>query len=264
MTARAGSRRRISLTLVTALVGLMGCQSKAPVADRPPPPPMLTVGHVEIETKVFAAAAPVEGKIAVCAACHGPKGLGELELGSALARGAPALVGQTRMYLTLQLRAYANGQRSHPEMSPVAGLIQPADVEALAGHYAGLPTPPLRGAQAGLDDPVIARGHAIAQQGVRAKAVPACVTCHLEQGVGNAAFPRLAGQSAAYQVAQITAFRTGARKTQQAGVMKPIAAGLSDADSAAVAAYYASRVIPPAPSGAAPQPTDAARAAPDR
>ena len=199
MTGRAGSRRWLELTVATTLVALMGCQSKAPVADRPPPPAQLKVGHVEIETKVFAADAPLEGKVAVCAACHGANGLGDPELAPALARGAPALVGQTRMYLTLQLRAYASGQRSHPEMSPVAGLIQPADVEALAAHYAGLPTPPLRGAEADLDDPQIARGRAIAQQGVRAKAVPACVTCHLEQGGGNAAFPRLAGQVIAQQ-----------------------------------------------------------------
>lgn len=66
----------------------------------------------------------------------------------------------------------------------------------------------------------------------------ACIVCHGPLGVSQAPdAPHLAGQPAAYLVAQLRAFRSGARRHE---VMNVMARGLSDEDMAQLAAWYAS------------------------
>lgn len=71
----------------------------------------------------------------------------------------------------------------------------------------------------------------------------ACASCHGQRGEGMASFPRLAGVGAAYLLAQLEAFATGARKNP---VMQPIAQALSPGQRAQVAAYFSSLPAPPA------------------
>lgn len=79
--------------------------------------------------------------------------------------------------------------------------------------------------------------HAGDGQAGKAKAV-ICAACHGGMGISPVgAFPNLAGQKEEYLVAQITAFRDGARESAQ---MAPMVSGLSDEDIANLAAYYAS------------------------
>src|SRR5690242_7981121 len=64
----------------------------------------------------------------------------------------------------------------------------------------------------------------------------ACQACHGATGMGTAPdIPNLAGQKAAYLQAQLTAFRGGERKND---FMNAIAAQLSDADIANLAAFW--------------------------
>ena len=66
----------------------------------------------------------------------------------------------------------------------------------------------------------------------------ACAGCHGANGISPSdIWPNLAGQKEGYLVAQLTAFRDGARKNP---MMSPMAAPLSDADIANLAAYYSS------------------------
>ena len=66
----------------------------------------------------------------------------------------------------------------------------------------------------------------------------ACAACHGANGISsNEIWPNLAGQKETYLAAQLKAFRDGDRKNP---MMAPMAAGLSDADIANLAAYYAS------------------------
>jgi cytochrome c553 len=99
-------------------------------------------------------------------------------------------------------------------------------------------------AVAAADDhqPDIARGAAIAAQGVAAGA-PACAQCHAYNGAsdGSGAFPRITGQSAYYLAKQLRDYVSGARTN---AVMTPIAKALSSADVTDVAAYYASVSAP--------------------
>ena len=65
-----------------------------------------------------------------------------------------------------------------------------------------------------------------------------CGACHGANGISNNdMWPNLAGQKQGYLVSQMVAFRDGARKNP---MMAPMAANLSDADIADLAAYYSS------------------------
>jgi cytochrome c553 len=92
-------------------------------------------------------------------------------------------------------------------------------------------------AQSTTHGPDVARGAIIAAQGAGGAAV-ACAQCHAYNGAsdGSGAFPRLAGQSALYLAKEIGDYASGVRTN---AIMTPIAKGLSAADTAAVAAYYA-------------------------
>ncbi len=80
-----------------------------------------------------------------------------------------------------------------------------------------------------------AAGNAAAGQ---AKAA-ACTACHGANGVAiTPTYPNLAGQKAAYMVAQLKAFKSGERKGAQSTIMAPMAAGLSVQDMEDIAAYF--------------------------
>jgi cytochrome c len=65
-----------------------------------------------------------------------------------------------------------------------------------------------------------------------------CIGCHgaaAEGGVG----PKLAGQAPADIVAKLNAYKAGEQVGPMTSMMAPMAAGLSDADMANIAAYVA-------------------------
>lgn len=65
-----------------------------------------------------------------------------------------------------------------------------------------------------------------------------CAACHGAEGVSAVPmYPNLAGQKEMYLVKQLKDFKSGKRNDP---VMQPMSAGLSDADIANIAAYYAS------------------------
>jgi len=66
-----------------------------------------------------------------CAACHGQNGIGIIPL-------YPNLAGQKREYLIAQLRAFRDGSRKNPIMSPMAVHLSDADIENVAAYLAAL------------------------------------------------------------------------------------------------------------------------------
>lgn len=68
---------------------------------------------------------------ATCAACHGVNGIGIIAL-------YPNLAGQKSEYLVAQLRAFRDGNRTNPIMSPMATRLSDADIENLAAYYSAL------------------------------------------------------------------------------------------------------------------------------
>lgn len=69
----------------------------------------------------------------------------------------------------------------------------------------------------------------------------ACAACHGPNGNStNAAWPKLAGQSAAYTVSQLQAFKDGSRQNP---VMAGQVTNLSEQDMKDIAAYYAAQTV---------------------
>ncbi len=68
-----------------------------------------------------------------------------------------------------------------------------------------------------------------------------CASCHGADGnSANPEWPKLAGQHAKYIVKQLADFKAGRREN---AMMAPMAAGLSEADMANVAAYFSSQTM---------------------
>ena len=72
-----------------------------------------------------------KAKSAVCVACHGTDGISPNPQ-------CPNLAGQKDQYLILALKAYRDGERQNPIMSPLAQGLSDEDIENLAAYYSGL------------------------------------------------------------------------------------------------------------------------------
>ncbi|MDT8407709.1 MAG: c-type cytochrome [Methylococcales bacterium] len=86
-------------------------------------------------------------------------------------------------------------------------------------------------------NPAFAEGKAV----VGKEKAAACAGCHGDDGNSLvAAFPKLAQQHENYLLAQLRAFKSGAR---QNSMMNALAGGLSDKDMADLAAFYANQKV---------------------
>jgi len=86
-----------------------------------------------------------------------------------------------------------------------------------------------------------------------------CAACHGANGISASdAYPNLAGQHADYIIKQLKTFKNGTDRSDP--VMAPMAAGLSEADMADIAAYYSS--LPRTPTADAGSASAGGQAAP--
>ncbi len=76
-------------------------------------------------------AAAGKAKSATCAGCHGAAGVSANPLW-------PNLAGQQDAYLVKQIKAFRDGSRSDPMMSPMAKPLSDADIDNLAAYYSSL------------------------------------------------------------------------------------------------------------------------------
>ncbi|ROZ76122.1 c-type cytochrome [Ramlibacter sp. WS9] len=174
---------------------------------------------------------------AVCAACHGTKGEGNLAL------NAPRLSGQGTWYLERQLRLFKQGQRgTHDKdafgkmMAPMAAtLADDAAIADVSAYIAALP-----------DARVAATIQGNVDAGRRLYAT--CAACHGADGRGIAATnaPRLQGMSDWYMARQLKNFRDGVRGAHAQdiyGAQMALVAGMLTDDAAVgdVLAYLNSR-----------------------
>ena len=76
-------------------------------------------------------AAAGKSKSGTCAGCHGPVGISNNPLW-------PNLAGQKEAYLVKQMKAFRDGTRSDPMMSPMAKPLSDDDIANLAAYFASL------------------------------------------------------------------------------------------------------------------------------
>jgi len=174
-------------------------------------------------------AAAGKAKSAVCAGCHGPDG-------NSAAPNFPKLAGMDGAYIAKQLEDFKKGVRKDPLMAGMVAGLSRKDMDNLGAYYAGQKRSP--GTASSSADSIKKAG-LLYRGGNPVSNVPACMGCHGPAGAGvPARYPAVSGQHAAYSQKQLMDFKSGTR-SNDGGVMGPIAARLSDADIKAVSEYMA-------------------------
>ncbi len=138
----------------------------------------------------------LQKSIDTCGACHGVNG-------RSVSPTFPNLAAQTAPYIELQLHAFKDQTRADPDaqayMWGMASQLSDASISGLAAYFSKQAAPGGAGGNAALG----ALGKKIFMEGVPARQIPACATCHGANGEGNGPFPRLAGQHAPYLLKQL-------------------------------------------------------------
>ena len=164
---------------------------------------------------------------AVCAACHGADGNSGIPANPRLAQQHPE-------YLVKQLQEFKSGKRNNAVMKGFATALSEDDMKNIAWWVTSKQAKP----GFARDKQLVALGERIYRGGIAERQVAACAGCHSPTGAGiPSQYPRLSGQHADYTVAQLTAFRDGAR--QNSPQMNQVAAKLNDREIRAVADYIA-------------------------
>jgi cytochrome c553 len=160
-----------------------------------------------------------------CTMCHGEHGISQAN--------SPNLAGQYAIVIYKQLQDFQSGARTNAVMSPMAVNLSDQDMRDLAVYYASLPRPfPQHGIY-------VAGAPGIVVHGAPLRNIPACAACH--GGVDHkAGSPWLDGMPAAYTLAQLQAFASGARHNDISGQMRNVARNMTPDEMSAAANYYAS------------------------
>ena len=193
---------------------------------------LIVVGLMIIANSTVQAAGDAsagQGKAAVCAACHGAKGISSIPIN-------PNIAGQVPGYITAQLKAFKSGERGNPIMAGQAAGLSDVDMANLDAYYASLPAK----ANAIMTDEDVAlaeAGRAIYRGGFAERGISACMSCHGPSGHGIPKnYPRVSAQHKEYLESQLLAYKTGERQGFN-GIMPSIAFGLSELQIKQLAAY---------------------------
>lgn len=164
---------------------------------------------------------------AVCAACHGADG-------NSGTPAYPKLSQQHPEYLVKQLQEFKSDKRANAVMKGFASALSDEDMKNIAYWVTSKKAKP----GFAKDKELVTLGERIYRGGIADRQVPACAGCHSPNGAGiPSQYPRLSGQHADYAIAQLTAFRDGARKNSVQ--MTQVAAKMNDREIKAVADYVA-------------------------
>nr|WP_314546842.1 c-type cytochrome [uncultured Massilia sp.] len=164
-----------------------------------------------------------------CSMCHGARGT------ASAGTEAPHLAGEPASSTYKQLRDFKSGHRESVVMQALATNLSDQDMRDLAAFYATQQRETLV-AHADVRQEV----PQLVSNGAPLRNIGACATCH-SPGVGRVATPVLDGLTEGYLSAQLTAFRAGRRANDINRQMRNAAHGLTDAEIALVARYYANR-----------------------
>ena len=168
----------------------------------------------------------------VCAACHAADG-------NSPAAPNPKLAGQFPDYLRKQLQNFkpASGKKADRENPVMAGMVASLsddDMRNVAAYYGSQKLKP----ESAKSKELAARGQKLYRGGNLATGVAACAGCHGPEGAGiPGQYPRISGQFASYLETQLLAFKAGTRANDPNGMMRGVAARMSEVEIKAVAEY---------------------------
>jgi cytochrome c553 len=185
---------------------------------------------VAADTMTDAQKATLHKAVETCGTCHGVNG-------RSVSPTFPNLAGQTATYIEAQLKAFKDQSRADPDaqayMWGMASQLSDTTIGALAGYFAAQPAAPGRGGNSTL----ISQGKRLFEEGVPARQIPPCASCHGAHAEGLAFFPRLAGQHAPYLLKQLIVIQSVLRT---APVMHGVIKDLTKDQMLAVVAYLES------------------------
>ena len=203
------------------------------------------------QTAPAAAVDTIAERTRACTACHGKEG-------RATAGGYfPRIAGKPEGYLFNQLVHFREGRRTNTAMTYLVQHLSDAYLREIAGYFASLDLPYAAPAPVSAAPAVLQRGEALALRGDAARQLPACVQCHGAALTGVVpAMPGLLGLPRDYVVGQLGAWRSGQRQSGAPDCMAEVSKRLAPEDVGAVAAWLATRPLPPVakPVAALPQP----------
>lgn len=197
----------------------------------------LGAGCTNIDRSRDLANPSVPGKVLalqVCSSCHGVDGNSE-------SPNFPNIAAQTEPYVVEQLTSFRKHSRIDPAgfeyMWGLSRGLTDEQIKELAAYYAGqkIRSPAYLTGKPDLRD----AGKAVFTDGVPAKNIPPCATCHGAGGLGNEQFPRIAGQHADYLIKQLVVFQRTEERPEGA-IMKVIAHDLTQENIESVAAFLES------------------------
>jgi cytochrome c553 len=197
---------------------------------------VLASANISAEIDKDADAAKGKALAGVCAGCHGVDG-------NSTVPTQPNLAGMGWQYTARQLKHFKSGQRDNAIMKGFAANLSDADMKALGAYFATM-----KARSVGSKDMALAKtAEKLYRAGDAARGVPACAGCHSPSGAGiPGQYPRIGGQHAEYTLAQLAAFKSGARGKASkedahpnGKVMMTIAAKLTDAEIKALSEYAA-------------------------
>ena len=168
--------------------------------------------------------------IDTCGTCHGVNG-------RSVAPTFPNLAAQTAPYLEAQLHAFKDQSRADPDaqayMWGMASQLSDSTISALAVYFASQPAAAGRPTNSAL----VAEGKRLFAEGIPAKQIPPCASCHGPNAQGMNIFPRLAGQHASYLLKQLLVIQSVLRT---APVMHGVVKELTKPQMDALVAYLES------------------------
>ena len=187
---------------------------------------LTTVAFAPLDAAAGPLDSPGAQKSMVCSACHG-------FAGNSPGNTIPIIAGMPPSYFKKAIKDYAEGKRPSPEMEPYSKYVLQVGIDEVADYFA---VQPKQAPKTKLDPNAVKRGAAIAAQ---------CAACHGSKGEGDAfrAVPAIQGQPAGYLQIQLTILKENKRKLDDTAVdeaKKAMLKPLSEADLAALAAYYSS------------------------
>ena len=164
----------------------------------------------------------LEEKAALCAACHGEKGI-------PIDPKFPIISGQQQGYLYIQLRDMKEGTRKNELMAPIVAEMSKDDMLAYAEYFSAKEWPAL-----GYDAKITS---AEASKANEIEVAGQCTACHREGYVGDAVIPRIAGQSVDYLTKTTRDFKTKERANNS--FMNDMLASFKDEDIALMSRFVA-------------------------
>jgi cytochrome c553 len=167
----------------------------------------------------------IKTKLEPCFACHGEKGISQID-------GVPSLAGQPDLFLEWQLVFFRTGRVKSEIMAPVAAELSDEDIRAIGAYLVTLPpiqTPPPP------DD-----APAITEVGAKLAAGRNCGNCHGDGFHGQQGAARIAGQREEVLLKALHDYKSGARFGTGLAAMPEIALQLND-DQMQALAHYLSR-----------------------